>query len=111
MGDVRPELSAALTAFANSVPVVVTRTTGERVSTSAFWLTEQVPTQPFGSDLSKRDPRRILVVPRSAVPTAERGTTIDAAEYEGGQVRRWKYDSTERVEFDAIRMFVTLAAG
>jgi hypothetical protein len=96
MGDFRPSLDDALDAY--GLPAVVTRPAPDNapISTSGFWLLEQDDALPVGSDIGRREPRRLLVLPRAAVPTLPRGTTVAIAEVEGGATKTFRVERLAR---------------
>lgn len=111
MGDRRVPLSSALAAF--GLPATVTRPApdDDPISTTGFWVSPLEETVPYGSDLPRRDPRRVFVLPRADVPTINRGTLIEAAEFEGDTVKTWRVDGLDRsVDPDHFRVIVTLVA-
>jgi len=100
-------MSAALEAF--GVPAVVTRPAPDNtpISTTVIWVSPQEAT-PSGSDFGRRDPRRVLIIPRSAVPTLPRATTIVAAEESGGVSKTWTIEEFDRaIEPDCWRVIVS----
>lgn len=107
--DLRPSLDPALSAF--GVSVVVTRPDYDDtpIATTGFWLSPLTDDQPVGTDFTRREPRRVLVVPRAAVPTAPRGTLVTAPELEGGASRTWRVDGFQQVaDPDHFRLIVAL---
>lgn len=66
--------------------------------------------QPDGSQLTRRDPRRVLSVPRSAsLLNVPRGSTIVAAEFAGGDPQTWVVEGYQHVEADHMRLIVKIA--
>lgn len=78
------------------------------VETRGVWLTPQTETNPFGTELPRRDPRKTLAVPRSTtLPSAPKGTLIDAAETEDGTVKTWRVEGyAQPVTDDEMRLLV-----
>lgn len=69
------------------------------------WLQSIEDEPPTGREYNTREPRRIMALKRSAVPTQlPRGTIIDAPELIDGTPRRWQVDSFEFVEPHDIRV-------
>jgi hypothetical protein len=103
--DLRVPLGPILDAF--GLPILVTVPLGDPIRMTATWVRSLEETQPFGTDLARRDPRRVLAVPRTAtLDTIPRGTLIVAAEEEGGPSRTWRVDGLERTEVDLFRVVV-----
>lgn len=65
------------------------------VETTAIWLTPKED-QPGGSDFARLDPKRVMAIPRSALSTMPRGTTILASEADGGTAKTWHRESLDR---------------
>jgi hypothetical protein len=111
--DARPSMASALAAF--GIPVVVTRPEpgSQPVSTTGIWIVPLIEDRPIATDLSRREPRRVLAIPRnSAVPEMVRSTVINAAEYAGGTAQNWRVDGIEQpIEVDCIRVIVVPAVG
>jgi len=80
------------------------------VETTAVWITPAEDGQPFGADFTRREPRLVLAIPRTAtLDTVPRGTRIEAAEELGGDIRTWRVDGLERTEPGLIRVLVVPA--
>jgi hypothetical protein len=75
------------------------------VQMSGIWLSPLEESQPFGNDLARKDPRRVMVLRRSDVLIEiVRGTKIFAPELAGGTVKTWRVDGFEQAtEPDLIR--------
>ena len=69
---------------------------------TAAWLTTPQLT-PLGAGFQASAPQRVLVIPRAALPTLPKSTTVTAPEYQGGPSRSWVVDSLESVEYDHFR--------
>ena len=95
MNDLRPTLDVALTAL--GVAIIVTRQAPDDgpIATSGIWITSLVEEQPVGTDLRRREPRRVLAIPRSAVPTLRRGDRVLAPEWSGDTPQLWRVDGLE----------------
>lgn len=98
MSDARVPLDPILDAF--GVPATVTRPApdDDPVATTALWpgrwpLEER---HPFGTDLQRRDPRRVLGLPKADVPHLPKGTLVVAPEEAGGPTRTWMVDNYEQ---------------
>jgi hypothetical protein len=74
-------------------------------TTQGVWLSPLDESQPFGQDITRKDPRRVIVMRRSAtLPEIVRGTKILAPELDGGTVKTWKVDGfVQATEPDIIR--------
>lgn len=93
MGDCRPSIAAALSAF--GVPATVTRPAPDAtpIPTTGIWTTPLAEVEPFGTDFQTLGARKVLAIARSAtLPSAPRGTVILAAESQGGVLKTWRVD-------------------
>lgn len=91
----------------HGLPAVVTQPNGDPVDTRVIWLPQASPLGPGGLDLQRRDPIRILAVPRSDVPSIQRGTLILVADHlEPGTIRSWKVDGIEHHDVDHLLVVV-----
>ena len=106
--DLRPPIASALTAF--GVDAVVTVPDEIPVSTTALWLAPDTVEVPVGADQVRREQRRIVALRLSDIPQVPRETIISAPEFAGGVVRDWKVDSTERLDYDHVRVIVVPVA-
>lgn len=100
-------MAPALAAF--SVPVVVTRPAPaiEPVATEGIWLPSLIEEQPFGVDLRRRDPRRVMGIERTAtLDHIPRGSTIEAPEQLGAPTQTWMVEGYERVTPEEMRILV-----
>jgi hypothetical protein len=80
------------------------------VETTGVWMTLSPEPQPFGVDLGRREPRRVLAIPiSSTLTTVPRGTLIEAADEPGGTVRTWRVDGLERSDPGLMRVLVVPA--
>lgn len=105
-------LALELNLAAHGVAATVTRPAPDDtpVTTTGIWHSGPVEDpQPYGTDFRRREPRRILALPRADLATLPRGTTISAPETIGGTAKTWVVDSLDRVEADTWRAIVTLA--
>lgn len=105
-------LALEINLAAHGVSATVTRPAPDDtpVETTGIWHTAPPEdAQPYGTDFRRREPRRILALPRADLPTMPRGTTISAPETIGGTAKTWTVDGLERVEADTWRVLVTLA--
>jgi hypothetical protein len=93
--------------FAHGVACTVTRPApdDEPITTTAIWLTTTTEDAPVG-EFSRREPRRVIALQKSDVPTCKRGTEITAPEL--GESRTWIVDGVDRSEADHWRAVVTL---
>ena len=104
MANHRVPIASALEAF--SVEATVTVPGGGSVVTSGIWVTPLSEEMPVGQDFSRREPRRVLALPRSDVPQLPRGSTIVAVEDGGAVLRTWQVDGIDRMEGDCVRAIV-----
>lgn len=110
MQDLRVPLDPALDAF--GLPAIVTRPAPDDIpiDTKGFWIQPLEEAQPYGTDFKRREPRRVFVLSRTALPTLERGTTIVAAEIAGGEAKTWRVDGFDRaVDPDHWRAILVLS--
>ncbi len=108
MSDFRVPFALALDAF--GVNVVVTPSEGIPVSTRGVWdASPPVEEQPFGTDLYRREPRRVLCLPRNVLTAVPRGSTIVAPEEDGGEAKTWVTEGPALTEYDCWRVIVKLA--
>jgi hypothetical protein len=106
MANHRVPMASALDAF--SVPATVTVPGGDAVETRGIWVSPLTEEMPVGRELQRRDPRRILALPRADVPQPPKGTTIVCVE-DGGDdddLRTWRVDGIDRMEGDCVRVIV-----
>lgn len=112
MADARVPLGLAIDAF--GVPVTVTRPDPDTspVTTTGVWLAPLLDEGlPAGSDLQRREPRRVMAIARTSVLTSmKRNTLISAPEQLDGPTILWRVDSLDRVEFDHWRVVLVVAA-
>lgn len=81
------------------------------VSTTGIWATAPLQDeQPAGTDFRRREPRRVLALPKTDLPILPRGTTIVAPEVMGGVDKTWRVDGLDRSEGDHWRAIVALAS-
>ena len=102
-------LALALNFNAHGVPATVTRPPpdGAPVVTSGIWLSRPVEEQlPVGTDFQRREPRRVMVLPRDVLSRVPRGSLITAPEQLGGVVKTWRVDEFDRTEADQWRVVV-----
>lgn len=79
------------------------------IAATVIWGVEPVTDgQPYGSDLRRVEPRRLMTVARGDVPTLPRGTEIIAPELAGQADKTWVVDGLERTLADQWRAFVKL---
>jgi hypothetical protein len=100
---------------AHGVPATVTRPLPDDtpISTRGIWVTPGLSrpfTDPLPRDfaLQRREPERVIALPRSEVPTLPTGTRVDAPEQLGGAVRAWRVDAIDYVDAAQYRAFVVL---
>lgn len=113
MGDLRPSMASALSAF--GLPVILTRPTPDNtpVTTTGIWLPPLQEERMFGTDFQRRDPRAVMAVARTASLTnAPRGTLVTAPELDGGPPLTWRVDGYDTpVEVDHMRLILIQTAG
>ena len=111
-GPVRA-LVLSLNQSVHGVPATVTRPSPDDtpITTTVLWPSA-VPNQedqPYGLDLGRKGPRRVMAISRADVPSLPMGTTIVAPEQPDGANVTWRVDGLERVEADTWRAIVMLA--
>ena len=102
--DTRPLLDAALAAF--GLPAVVTAAGFAPVDTEAFWLPPTAGEVPPGATFQRTERHRLLVLPLAPLVSIPRGTVIEMAEHEGGEILPWVVDSTLDADVDHHRVLV-----
>lgn len=107
MSDLRPALTDALAAFA--LPATVTVPGAEPVTTMAIWL-PPVAVESGGVLVSTDKPLAILALPRVDIPEVPRGTAIEAAETEDGEILSWVVEAVLATLPDELRVAVIPAA-
>lgn len=93
-------LAGTLTKVTFGVSATVTRPAPDHAPVTATVIWVSAPkdeAQPFGSDLSRRGPRRVLAIDRSELDSVPRGTLIVTTEQAGGATKTWRVDGVERV--------------
>ncbi len=90
---------------AHGVPATVTYTDPEigAVGTTGIWVPELEEEAPYGTDLRRREPRRMMALPRDVLATLPRGTWVDAPEQSGDAVKTWRVDGLGRHEAEIWR--------
>ena len=104
MVDIRPPLDAALAAF--GLPAVVTPRDFSPVETVAFWLPPTAGEVPAAATFQRTERHRLLVLPLEGIVSIPRGTVIEVAEHEGGEIHAWVVDSTLDADVDHHRVLV-----
>jgi len=111
MADVRAPMSPFLDAF--GVPATVRRAPPNEtpLETTGFWIRPLHEEQlPVGSDMQQREPRRVVVMARTAaLASLKRGDMVDAPEELGGPVVRWRVDGFDQVDNDCWRPILVFA--
>jgi hypothetical protein len=107
--DIRPGLVPMLEAF--GVPATVTRPAPNDtpIDTTALWIAPLPQDVPLGGgEFTRQEPRRVLALPLSEVPTVPTKTLIEAPEALGLPTQTWIVDSIDRIEYDHVRVMVLL---
>jgi len=108
VSDTRVPLNPAIEAFGLPATVTPPGVGQTPITTSGFWVSALAEEAPAGTELRRRDPRRVFVLPLStAVPEQDRGALLAAAEYDGGVTKNWKVTGLGQVvEPDCQRLIV-----
>lgn len=97
-----------LNVSAHGLDVTVTPLGQAAIATRGIWVLPQVEDHPVGSDLQRREPRKVLALKRDIVGVPPRGSVILAPEVVGGAIKTWRVDGIERVEAELTRLIVAL---
>ena len=77
------------------------------VETTAIWqLLPKDDTNPTGVDFQRREPRRVLTIPRSAISSVPKGTEIVAKDKPGGTSYTWTVDQYDQTDPEWWRLLV-----
>jgi hypothetical protein len=90
------------------VPATVTRPAPDHaaIETTATWVPEFTEDAPAGGGFARREPRRILALLRSAVPTVPLKTIVLAPLVLDGVVQRWRVDGLMSTDAEHHRVVV-----
>lgn len=105
-------LALGLNLSAHGVPATVTRPAPDDtpVVTTGIWITTPLDEQrPVGVDFQRREPRRVMALPRSALASVPRHTIVVASETIGGANKTWRVDGLERTDADVFRVILVAA--
>ncbi len=103
MTDLRPAIGPALAIF--GLPASVTLPGEDPVATTAIWL-PPVSVMTDGVIVQTDRPQPVLALPRADVPSVPRGTVIEVAETDGGDVLSWTVEAVVGELPDEIRVIV-----
>lgn len=107
-------LALGQTFDALSVPITVTVPSGAPVTTTGIWSKPLTEAMPYGQEMARVDPRKVLVIQRtSTLDAVPRGSVILAAETDDGTVRTWQvdgHDDGNSASPDLIRVTVKRTA-
>lgn len=104
MDDARVPMSAVLSAF--GVEGTVTRPDDTPIPATVVWLPPLIEDVPTGMNSSRREVIRLMAFDRAQVPTAPRGTLIEAPELAGGEIKTWRVDGHDLHDAEQIRVVV-----
>ena len=107
MADARVPMSAVLSAF--GVEGTVTRPAPDDTpitEVGIVWLPPLIEDVPTGMTSSRREVINLMAFDRAQVPTAPRGTLIEAPELLGGEIKTWKVDGHDLHDAEQIRVIV-----
>lgn len=94
---------------AHGVAATVTRPApdGTPVSTTGLWLTTPLEElRPHGLDFQRREPRRVMALPRRTFDSVPRGSLVSAPERLDGTPTDWRVDGIDQQDADYIRVIL-----
>lgn len=101
--DLRPSMDDPMAAF--GLPAVVSVEGKEPVTAAtAFWLPPTTEETPVGGEYTRRESLDVLVLRKSEVPTAPRGTIVEVAYVLGADVETWRVDGFQHGDADHHRL-------
>jgi len=89
------------------VPATVTPLNGAPIATTGIWLTPVAEDMPAAGDFQRHEMHRVIALKRAVVPSLQRGSTIAAAEREGGTIMTWRVDAVSFLDPDHLRAVMT----
>lgn len=92
MADHRVPVTPLLAAFGVAATVTRPAPGNTPIATTGIWVDAEDDPQPYGTDFTRREPPRLLSLPRAEVPTLPRGTLVAAPEVGGGASKTWRVD-------------------
>jgi hypothetical protein len=107
--DIRVPMAPIVAAFGLDIQVTRPAPDDTPVPTTGVWIPPPLEeTRPVGTDFQRREPRKILAVPRTTtLPNAPRGSIVLAPEAAGAAILTWKVDGYDKpVEPDLMRLIV-----
>lgn len=107
--DLRPSFAEMAEVFGQ--PVVVTRPAPDDtpIDTEGIWMSPDPAYFPSGLDIQREGSRQVLALPLADVPTVPVTpvpTRFVAAEYLGGDEKRWRAVDIVHRDWDHIRVLV-----
>lgn len=108
MADHRVPVAPLLAAFGLAATVTRPAPDNTPIATTVIWLGLEDDPQPYGRDFTRREPRRLLALPRADVATMPRGTTVAAPEVVGAASKTWRVDGLQAVDPDWWQVLVAL---
>lgn len=105
-------LALGQTFDALGLSITVTPPGGVAVVTTGIWSKPLDEAVPYGQEMSRREPPKVLAIQRTAtLDVVPRGSVILAAEVDDGTVRTWRAVGTEGpTSVDLIRVVVERSA-
>lgn len=97
-------LAANLAAFGVAVTVQWPEPYATQVATTGVWIHTFAEGAPVGGVVNRREPRRLMALPKSAVPTLPLKTLIVAPDTDGVTLRGWRVDAYEDADADHYRV-------
>jgi hypothetical protein len=86
------------------VDITVTVAGTDPVVTRGLWQTWQTDEAPQGASFGRREPLRVLAIPKSAVASVARGTLVTAPERDGEDDQFWLVDTVQSMQVDHWRV-------
>lgn len=87
-----------------SVPAVVTLEFQNPVTTRGIWITPEADADPAGSDLQRRELKRVMAFTRTDIPVIPIGTKVVAPEFEGQPSKTWNVDALDLADDEHKRV-------
>jgi hypothetical protein len=94
----------------HGVAATLTLPNQDPVDTTVIWqATPLEEDRPTGTDFQRREPRRVLSLPRGVSSSLPRGSIIEAPDAFGGPVKAWRVDGLAAGDTSVWRVIVVQA--